>query len=288
MLRPALVRRDKGKVNVGGGIGGELALGLLRRLLETLEGHVVTAQVDPLVLLKFIGDVIDQNLVKIISSEMSIAIGRKHLEEALVHLENRDIEGSSSEIENGDLLTRLLALEPIRQRRGGRLVDDPLNLQPGDLAGILGRLALRIVEIRRHRDDGLFDLLAKIALGSFLEILQHDGGDLRRCVALTVDLHLDQLVIPPTDRVGNHFFFAGDLGMTPPHEALDRENRTVRVGDGLALGRHADQAALVGKGHDAGSDPVSIRVGDDGRFFAFHYCHDRIRGSKIDSDDFGH
>ena len=41
----------------------------------------------------------------------------------------------------------------------------------GDLAGILGRLPLRVVEIRRNGDDSLLDLLAEMSLGGLLHLL---------------------------------------------------------------------------------------------------------------------
>ena len=62
--------------------------------------------------------------------------------------------------------------------------------------------------------------------------------------------------------------------MATSHETLDGKNRARGIGDGLAFRRHAHQAPLVGKRHDARRNPVSVSVGDDGRFLAFHYSHD--------------
>jgi hypothetical protein len=39
------------------------------------------------------------------------------------------------------------------------------HIEPGDPAGVLGRLALRIVEVGRDSDDRLGDLLAGVRLG---------------------------------------------------------------------------------------------------------------------------
>jgi hypothetical protein len=59
-----------------------------------------------------------------------------------------------------------LSSEAIGQRRRGRLVDDAQDFQAGDLAGVLGRLALGVVEIGRDGDDRLVDLLAEVGLGA--------------------------------------------------------------------------------------------------------------------------
>jgi hypothetical protein len=59
----------------------------------------------------------------------------------------------------------LLFVEPVGERRGGRLVDDAQDFESGNLAGVLRRLPLRVVEVGRDRDDGLRDRLAKVVLG---------------------------------------------------------------------------------------------------------------------------
>ena len=75
--------------------------------------------------------------------------------------------------------------------------------------------------------------------------------------------------------------------MAPAHEALDRVDGAPRVGDGLALGRVADEAfALVGEGDDAGRQAVAFLVGDDLDLAAFHDRDDRVGGAQVDADDF--
>ena len=122
-----------------------------------------------------------------------------------------------------------LLLEPVGERRGGGLVDDAQDLEAGDLAGLLGGGALRVVEVGGHGDDGLGDGVAEVGLGVALELHQRAGRDLLRGVRLAVDV----------DRpVGAHV-------------ALDRADRAIGVGDGLALGDLTDEdLAVLGEGDD--------------------------------------
>ena len=57
-----------------------------------------------------------------------------------------DVERATAEVVDRDHLV-LLLVEAVRQRGRGRLVDDAQHLEPGDLARVLGRLALRVVEV---------------------------------------------------------------------------------------------------------------------------------------------
>ena len=97
-----------------------------------------------------------------------------------------DVERAAAEVEDDDLLV-LLLVQSVGQRGGGRLVDDPGDLQPGDLAGVLGGLALGVVEIGRDGDHGLVHFVAQIGFGRFLELPQGEGRDFRRGIIVVVD-----------------------------------------------------------------------------------------------------
>ena len=132
----------------------QLHLGLLRRLLQALQRHPVLAEIDALVLLELGDDPVDDPLIEVVAAEVRVAVGRLDLDHAFADFEDRDVERAAAEVVDRDGLV-LLLVEAVGERRRGRLVDDAHHLEAGDLPGVLGRLPLRVVEVRRHGDDRL-------------------------------------------------------------------------------------------------------------------------------------
>ena len=96
------------------------------------------------------------------------------------------------------------------------------TFEAGDLAGVLGRLALAVVEIGRNGDHGLADLVAQVALRGLLELAQDQRRDFGRSVFLAVDMDLDEIARPADDLVGDHLLLGLHLVVPAAHESLDR------------------------------------------------------------------
>jgi hypothetical protein len=288
VLRPAGVGGDERQIDLRLAHRGQLALGLLGRLLQTLQGHLVLRQVDPLLFLELGDDPVDQLGVQIVAAEVRVAVGRLDLHDPFADLEDRDVERPAAEVEDGDGLVGF-PLQPVSQRRRGRLVDDALDGQTGDLPGVLGRLALGVVEVGGHCDDRARHLLAQVGLGGLLQLAQDERRDLRRRVLLVLDLDPHVAVVRGLDVVRDHLDLFLDLVELAAHEALGREDGVLGIGDRLPLGHLADQAlALVVDRHDGGRGAVPLRIGDDGRFAAFHDGDHGVGRSEIDTDDLAH
>ena len=231
-------------------------------------------EIDAVALLELVDDPVDDLLVEVVAAEVRVAVGRLHLDHAFADFEDRDVERAAAEVVHRDRLV-LLLVEAVGQRRGRRLVDDAHHFEAGDLAGVLGRLALRVVEVRRHGDDGLVDRLAEILLGRLLQLLQNHRGDFRRRYSLSrgVDAHV--AVRRAHDAIRHHLHLFVHFIELASHEALDREDRVLRVGHRLPLGDLPDQPlAGLGERHDRRRQPAAFRVGDDGGLAAFHDCDD--------------
>ncbi len=126
------------------------------------------------------------------------------------------------------------------------------DVEAGDLAGVLRRLALRVVEVGGDGDDRVGDRLAEVGLGVGLQLLQDHRADLRRRVLLVARLDAHVAVRALDDLVRDDLHLLGDLVELAAHEALDREDRVLRVRDLLALRGRADEPLAVLRERDDG------------------------------------
>jgi hypothetical protein len=107
----------------------------------------------------------------------------------------------------------------------GWFVDDALDVQASDAAGVLGRLTLRVVEVGRHGDDGFGDFFTQVVFRGFLHLAQHFRRDLRRRQFLVAYADPGIAVVGFGDRVRHqadvllHFL----LVELATDQALDRE-----------------------------------------------------------------
>ncbi len=154
MLRTFCRRCDKRKVDVCRRRGRELFLRLLRCLLQSLHRHLVAGEIDALLLLELVDHPLDQFVVKIITTEVRIAVCRENLDDAIADLDDGHIKCTAAEVIHQNLLL-FLVVKAICQRCRCRLVDDTLYIQSCDLTCILCRLTLRIIEVCRNCDDCL-------------------------------------------------------------------------------------------------------------------------------------
>ena len=197
------------------------------------------------VLLEFVEDPIHERVVPVVTAEVRVAVGGLHLEDAVADFEHGDVERAAAQVVHRDLFV-LLLVEAVGERGGGRLVDDAEHFEARDLAGVLGGLALGVVEISRNRDDGLGDLFAELGFRIGLQFAENHRGNFRRRERLLLAVHFDLDVGVAVgglhDLVGNAMFFFADLIEFAAHETLDRENGVGGIGDRLALGGLADES----------------------------------------------
>src|SRR5438270_3889276 len=272
VLRPRLVRRDERQVDLRLHHGRQLHLGLLGGFLEALQRHRILGEVDALVALELPDQPFDDARVEVVAAQVRVAVGGLHLEHALRELEHGNVVGAAAQVVDGDFLF-LLLVEPVRERRRRRLVDDPDDVEPRTLSGSLGSLALRVVEVGGDRDHGLFDLVAEVIFRRLLHLLQDHRGDLGGRVALALDLDRGEPVRALHHLVGNALRLLHHLAHPPPHEALAREDRVLGVGDRLPLRHLADQPLPVLRERDHGRrDATAFGGGNDDGIPTLHPC----------------
>ena len=288
MLGPVLVRGDEGQVDLGLGRCAQLPFGQLRGFLQPLQSHGILAQIDAFLFHEVIDEVINDPLVKVVATEMGVAVGGQNGENPIDDFQDGNIKRAAAKVEHRDGLFAL-ALQTISQgcRRG--FVDDALDLETGDLAGILGSLALAVVEVGGNGDDGFGHRLTQIFLGGFLQGAQNLSGNFRRrkLPVTGLDAHIAAGVLD--HNVGHLGHLGRNLVEPPPHEAFDRIDRIGRVGDRLPFGKQPHQTLSVFiPGNDRRGRAIAFLVLDDLGFAAFHDGDHAVGRSQINPDYLTH
>ena len=122
---------------------------------------------------------VDETVVKVLTSQVGVTGSSLDLEDTLLNGQNGDIESSTSEIEDKNVLLTLgLLVETVGDGGGGRLVDDSENLKTSNDTSILGSLSLRVVEVGGDGDDSLGNGSTEVSLGGLLHLDKDHGRDL--------------------------------------------------------------------------------------------------------------
>ena len=215
---------------------------------------------------------------------------RTYLEDAIVNREEGDVKGAAAEVEDEDVLLARLLVEAVGDRGRGRLVDDAHHIEARDGARVLGRLALRVVEVGRDGDDGILDLLAEEGLRRLLHLDEDHRRDLLRREGLraTGRLHLNiglALVRDDLERPELHVVLDGRVGKTAADEALRVVHGVRRVERRLVLRRVADEALRLGEGDVRRGHAVTLVVGDDLDLAVLVDADARVGRAEVDADD---
>ena len=124
-----------------------------------------------------------------------------------------------------------------------------------------------------------------------LHFLQHACRDLgrRHALALSLDpgiavVRLDDVVGHQVDIALHHVFLEA-----ASDQALDGEQRILRIGDGLALGGLANQHLVVtGEAHDRWRGAVALAVLDHPDLAPLHHGDAGVGRAQVNSDYFAH
>jgi hypothetical protein len=129
--------------------------------------------------LELLDEVVDETVVEVLTTQVSVTSGGLDFEDTLLDGEERNIESSSTEIEDEDVALALdLLVETVGDGGSGGLVDDTEDVHSGDGTGVLGGLTLGVVKVRGDGDDGVIDGGSQVGLGGLLHLEEHHGGDL--------------------------------------------------------------------------------------------------------------
>ena len=293
MFRARCIGRDVGQIDFGLLRGRQLDLGLFRGVFEALQGEHVFPKIDALFFLELVAEVVHQALIEIFATEEGVAVGGEHFELVFAidcrDFDDRDIEGAAAKVIHRDLAVTFFFIHAEGEGRGRRFVDDALDIKARNATGVLGGLALRVIEIGGHCDDGFSDGFAEIIFGGLFHFHQNLRRHFRRRDFFVAHFDPGVVVAGLDNPVGHqvdvllHFFFFE----AATDQAFDGVERVFGVGHCLALGRGADQHFTVfGVGDDRRRGTRAFRIFNDFRLAAFHDGDAGVGGAQIDTDNF--
>ena len=290
MLRNAVNWHDVRQVDFGRSGARQLNLRFLSCIFQALQRHGILRQVKAAVLtLELFDEPINDDLVKVVTAQVRIAVSRQHFENAVTELEDGHVMRSTAQVKHDNLLVGCFLVETVSERCRSRLVDDPLHFKPRDFACLFCGLALRVVEVGRNSDHRTCHFMSEVILGGFLHFLERHRADLLRRVQAIVNFHPRGVVVATHNLVRDARNFRLHLVERTAHEALDRIDRLLGVRDGLTLGRLADFAlSAFHKGDDRRRGALAFRVVDDHGLVAFHDRDAAVGGPEVDSDNLAH
>ena len=222
-----------------------------------------------------------QQMVKIVTTECRVATGGHHLKHPAMQAQDGDIEGSATQVIDGDH-PFLAGVEAIGDGRRRGFVEQPQYMQTGQSGRVLGALTLGIVKIGGHRDDHAVEVSPEgrgTALGQFFQDL---GRDLHRVDQPLAGLQLGHA------RLGSHELvrlLAGiDVGQRLAHHPLDRDDGVVGIEGRLTLGIEANPDG-IGLVMDHGRQQITPLLVTEGVGLAAAHGGDQgVGGAKIDAD----
>mmetsp|Transcript_8272 Transcript_8272/g.27507 ORF Transcript_8272/g.27507 Transcript_8272/m.27507 type:complete len:698 (+) Transcript_8272:103-2196(+) len=285
------------RINFNGRLRGgrQRALGAFARGAKTAERLGVAGDVLLVLALELLHKVLQETSIEIFTTEVRITSRRLDFEDTFFDGQQRHIKGTTTEIKHQDALVLddfavdFAAIETVRERRGGWLVDDTEHVEASNGTGILGLATLSVGEIRRDGNHSLGDRAAKLRLGGRLHLLQNHGGNLLRGKLLVLAVHfnlnhgLTTVTFLDGERHQLELFIA--LAELATNDTLDVEQRVLRVDGRLTLGGVADETTLVGERHPRRGRAVTFGVQQHVRFTVSPHGDARVRRTEIDTDD---
>lgn len=284
------------RVDLDGGLGSgrEGALGTLASGAETTESTCVGGQILLVLALELVDEVVDQTVVEVLTTQVSITGSGLNLEDTLLDGQERNIKSTTTKIEDQNVaLTLDLLVKTVGNGSGSGLVDDTEDVETGNETGVLGSLTLRVVEVGRDSDDSVVDGATEVSLGGLAHLDEDHGRDLLRSelLGLTLELNLDDGLGSLLDDLERPVLHIGlDLSVlkTATNETLGVEDSVVGVHGDLVLGGITDETLGVGETDERGGGAVTLVVGNDFNAVITEDTHTGVGGSQINTDGGSH
>mmetsp|Transcript_13657 Transcript_13657/g.16416 ORF Transcript_13657/g.16416 Transcript_13657/m.16416 type:complete len:685 (-) Transcript_13657:65-2119(-) len=281
-------------VDLDGGLGSgrQSTLGTLASSAETTKSTLVASDILLLLALELLNEVLDETVVEVLTTQVGVTRGGLHLEDTFLNGQQRHIEGTTTKIEDKDILltSSPLLVQTVGNSGSGGLVNNTHTVQVGNGGGILGCLALRVVEVGWDGNDGVGDVLSKELLGNLLHLDQNHGGYLLRSelLLLTLELNLEHRLLGVTrvdlERPQLDISLHSIVFELATDKTLGVEDGVCGVHSDLVLGGITNQTLAIGEGDVGRGGAVTLVVGNDFNTIILPHADAGIGSTQVDTD----
>ncbi|CAY77649.1 EC1118_1A20_0815p [Saccharomyces cerevisiae EC1118] len=199
---------------------------------------------------------------------MGVTSGGLNFKDTVFNGQQRDIESTTTQVENQDVFFLTLLVQTVSNGSGGRFVNNTQDIQTSNGTSILGSLSLRIVEVSWDSDDSVIDLGTQVRFGSFLHLTQDHGGDLfwGKVLGFTLKFNLNLWLTVNIDQlewevlhITLHFWVVE----VSTDQTLSVENGIRRIHSSLILSSITNQSFSVSESDKRWSGSVTLVVGNN-------------------------
>jgi len=155
------------------------SLGLLALRPQTSHGSSILSDVVTSLLLEQTEAVFDEDVVKVFSTQVSVAISCLDFKDAVFDCKERHVKGTTTKVEDQYVsFTLVLLVETVCNGSSCWLVDDSLHVEACDGSSIFSCLSLRVVEVGWDGDDSILNRFSEVSLSDLLLLQKNHGGNL--------------------------------------------------------------------------------------------------------------
>ena len=94
---------------------GKFFLSFLRSLFKSLKSHFIISQIHTVFFSETVSHKIQQSFIKIIATQLIVAVCRQNLENSVTQFQNRYIKCSAAQVINQNLMLCLILIKTISQ-----------------------------------------------------------------------------------------------------------------------------------------------------------------------------
>ena len=134
-------------------------------------------------------------MVEIVSSKVSITVGRFYFKYTVSKFQDRNIKCSATKVKHCNFHILRCLIQTICQRCCSWFVYDTTNIKSCNLSCFFSSLTLRLAEVGRNCNNGICYLLSKVIFGSFLHFLKYHSRNLLWSIQTTVYINTGSVVI---------------------------------------------------------------------------------------------